>query len=1084
MKAVLIPLLNERNADQSDPPTNQVTMKSQRTVRKCFKMSWHLLLLLSLGLLAGKLTPPAGAVIIVQAPNVPYVSFEAEAVDRVVPGTPTSWAPAAVPNSSGDRALYATGTASPGTSPHSFAIYKLRFVRPGVYFFYHRWKADAAYTAGDRFTANSSQLPRAFGVFTTPADIAPFAVSGSNGTEAPANNEFAWRLDGNLEGYEVTAEMVAAGAAVELTLGTREAGMVIDRIVLHTDNTLAGTALDPMPAESDIVAQTGADVYLAWEADTKANIKPGTPTSWDSLTVPDSSGGTALYGTGTASPGTSPHSFAQYQLKFTRAGTYYFYFRWKADAAYTAGDRFTANSSQLPREFGAFSTPADITPFAVSGSNGTEAPANNAFTWRLDGNTAGYDVTSDAVAAGAPIILTVGTREAGMVIDRIVLHPDNALTGPFLDGLLNSGAAPVAPEVASASGTAGLNGAVVAFTRALDPASVDASRFVIQGLAVTAATLDAGDSRRVNLATAAQTEGVSYTVTINGIKDTAGTPVAANTIARFTAWKVVAGWLRKETFFNVTGATVDLLKAAPNFPAAPDRVEFIRAFSTFNDPNVANYGTRILAFFTPKVPGVHDFFMANDDEAELMISDTGLEADLQSLGVLPFNTTSQVFDDAGRLSSGSLAAGRRYLLAGLVQNGGGDVFLHVGARPPGSQTPAAEVPVLADDQVSLLVDPALGVVDFVQQPVNTSAAAGTRARFTVKATAAAVPIYYQWRVNGADIPGATRNVYVTPTLAESDSGKVYSVVVSVAGADNPSANATLTVTPGTGSSEVPYIGANFVGGGGLASGVLSPTDVAGVVFQEKWNNVTGFTADNLVLADDRGAPTLVTLTFQGSQAWYSGGAATGDADGTLLEGYVNFNNSPDPLVFSLANVPSGTYSVLVYSVGFQFNATYEQSFALTGLSSYANYRVKAYTGLDYNRNPGFRRMSSTNPDQRDFGNYVRWDDVSPAADGSLVISVLPETLNPGNGHLPAVNAMQLVKTVPVTVRPTLGVTTQGGLARISWDALAIGFTLESTANLATGNFSAVVGVPNPITAAGSTAPPAGVDVLFYRLRKS
>src|SRR2546426_12247082 len=55
---------------------------------------------------------------------------------------------------------------------------------------------------------------------------------------------------------------------------------------------------------------------------------------------------------------------------------------WKADAARTGGDVFTANSSQIPNQFGAYSTPRDLTPFHTSASNGSQAPTNNTFYWQ------------------------------------------------------------------------------------------------------------------------------------------------------------------------------------------------------------------------------------------------------------------------------------------------------------------------------------------------------------------------------------------------------------------------------------------------------------------------------------------------------------------------------------------------------------------------------------------------------------------------------------------------------------------------------------------------------------------------------
>jgi len=93
------------------------------------------------------------------------------------------------------------------------------------------------------------------------------------------------------------------------------------------------------------------------------------------------------------------------------------------------------------------------------------------------------------------------------------------------------------------------------------------------------------------------------------------------------------------------------------------------------------------------------------------------------------------------------------------------------------------------------------------QPSSQSVTAGATATFSVVATGSSLT--YQWRLNGANISGATSSSYTTAATALSDSGRVYSVVVT--GDTAPAAtssNATLTVTSGG-------------GGGGGAAGTMT-----------------------------------------------------------------------------------------------------------------------------------------------------------------------------------------------------------------------------------------------------------------------
>jgi hypothetical protein len=542
-------------------------------------------------------------------------------------------------------------------------------------------------------------------------------------------------------------------------------------------------------------------------------------------------------------------------------------------------------------------------------------------------------------------------------------------------------------------------------------------------LAVSSAVVDTADARIVHLTTAAQPEGTAYAVTITGVRDDKGTLVAAGTIAHFTSWKRVNGWATKEIYFGINGTSVADLKDAPKFIAGqPDRFQWVKGFQLNEDPRTDNYGARLSAFFSPAASEQYYLFLSNDDEAELLMSLDTTEANLASVGVFPL---AAAFDDAVGAGTPPLTAGQRYLLVALLKQGGGDVYLNVGARRESDTTPAANVPVLAGARISTYVNPDAGKVTFKQQPANATVAAFGHATFRVVAEAPGSPIYYQWQLDGSDINGATRSAYTTPALAESDSGKKYRCVISVAGIDTTSAEAALTVTPGTASSQQPYLGINFIGGGTAVGASLTAVDQAGVVSQANWNNLGGFTFDTATLKDASGAATPVTLTSpDATEAWYSGTLSTGDADGALFHGMIT-GGGGGPINVTLNGVPSGKYQVMVYSVGFDFTPAYETAFGLVGKDTYPTIHGKSETGLPYQKSPAFRRMTSTTAGSPTIGNYVQFDNVSPAADGSLALSAIWEATEPGNGHQPAINAIQLVKIVDVVqplvfTKPTLG----------------------------------------------------------------
>jgi hypothetical protein len=87
---------------------------------------------------------------------------------------------------------------------------------------------------------------------------------------------------------------------------------------------------------------------------------------------------------------------------------------------------------------------------------------------------------------------------------------------------------------------------------------------------------------------------------------------------------------------------------------------------------------------------------------------------------------------------------------------------------------------------------AVGSAPVVTQPPSpVSACAGGQATFTVVATGTA-PLAYQWRRNGADLPGQTAAALVLPAVSQADAGE-YSVAVSNACGTTTSAAAALTV---------------------------------------------------------------------------------------------------------------------------------------------------------------------------------------------------------------------------------------------------------------------------------------------------
>lgn len=80
---------------------------------------------------------------------------------------------------------------------------------------------------------------------------------------------------------------------------------------------------------------------------------------------------------------------------------------------------------------------------------------------------------------------------------------------------------------------------------------------------------------------------------------------------------------------------------------------------------------------------------------------------------------------------------------------------------------------------------------FIRQPTNQVAPLGGRATFVAEARGS-LPLSYQWRVNGADIPGATNSVLVLSPLTAAHTG-VYNAVARNPFGETASSKVTLNV---------------------------------------------------------------------------------------------------------------------------------------------------------------------------------------------------------------------------------------------------------------------------------------------------
>lgn len=295
---------------------------------------------------------------------------------------------------------------------------------------------------------------------------------------------------------------------------------------------------------------------------------------------------------------------------------------------------------------------------------------------------------------------------------------------------------------------------------------------------------------------------------------------------------VVPGVLKHEFFPGATRATVEDGTAGD-----PSTVGAITKFEL--PTGVAdNYTRRVSGFFIPPTTGNYVFFVAADDDADLFLSTDETPANKRLIAQetqwsnnLQWLNTGDGTDNAGDPSTKrsdvtfgtlSLTAGTRYYIEGVQHEGGGGDVFSATFKLESEDDPANGTATALTGSVIAANLPA-GTVTITTQPQSVTTVEGSRASFSVASSfTGIVGPTYQWQKNGADIAGATSTNYTTPVLALSDNGAKYTVKATVPGAEQVSAEATLTVN----ADNVPP---TLVSVGALRHG----TDVdVGVIFSE------------------------------------------------------------------------------------------------------------------------------------------------------------------------------------------------------------------------------------------------------------
>ena len=408
-----------------------------------------------------------------------------------------------------------------------------------------------------------------------------------------------------------------------------------------------------------------------------------------------------------------------------------------------------------------------------------------------------------------------------------------------------------------------------------DTALVTSRYFISQGITVSAVTRI--DLQTVKLTTSKMADSQIYTLTINGVQDTA-TPantIAANTQIQFRTFVFMTGTVlhQKYTGFdNTTGYNDNNLFNDPRYPSNPSRQDLLPAWEypgggsgrneALDPSGTANryYMDTIQGFFIPPTTGDYVFFTCGADRWSLYLSTdesaanklliaqvsgwtdprqwlTGHSTDMTLARSDTFSGTQWTNGNTITLTSG-----KRYYMELTHYDpswAGGDDFMATYKLASDPDPANGSAPTLTGNVVGYYFDPTGASINFTLQPTNIVIVEGSGA--TLMAAAVGSSIYgsnvlYQWQsaAKGSSIftnvPNGTSATYQTPLFSLANNGTQYQLIASVPPISATSSVATVSVIVDT-NPPLPTVGAmldSVPGTVDVGVGFNKPVDSASV----------------------------------------------------------------------------------------------------------------------------------------------------------------------------------------------------------------------------------------------------------------
>ncbi len=377
-----------------------------------------------------------------------------------------------------------------------------------------------------------------------------------------------------------------------------------------------------------------------------------------------------------------------------------------------------------------------------------------------------------------------------------------------------------APTITQVSPAVSFKSVKVEFSEPVTDSALTTSNYKLDN-GITISSVNRMTTNSVELVTSTMAADTQYTLTVNGVKDTANpaNTIATDTKITFSSVSFASGFAtyQRWQYDADPGSLDDFILGLDEGTLASPSVE--STVSQFGNPwGVAdNYWARSFCWFVPPTTGNYVFFLAADDQANLYLSTDDTTANKKLIAqeggwsnqyqwTSPGSgdaesKRSDIFSGEWPNSTINLTAGRKYYMEIRHKEGGGGdgadaTYIMSGDADPAQDSSGMK---LRGNVIGTFINPNGAKVNITTQPASIQGVDGKSVTFKVVAdtySPLTTSVAYQWFKNGTAISGATLPVYTTP-VAMADNNAKYKVSVTVPGLSVTSAEATLTVVADT-----------------------------------------------------------------------------------------------------------------------------------------------------------------------------------------------------------------------------------------------------------------------------------------------